>query len=170
MKKGFCFLLVIVMCCNFTFCQIMESEKNSEVHNESEQTDSTQTDDRLALVNEAMKYKGTPYKYASATTKGMDCSGLVYRCSLDVLDISLPRSSSGIASFCTKLSEKAEPQIGDFLFFNTTGKGISHVGIYLGDGTFIHSASDGPKTGVIISTLNESYWKKCFLFYGSIFK
>ena len=159
MKKGFCFLLVIVMCCNFTFCQIMESEKNSEVHNESEQTDSTQTDDRLALVNEAMKYKGTPYKYASATTKG-----------IDVLDISLPRSSSGIASFCTKLSEKAEPQIGDFLFFNTTGKGISHVGIYLGDGTFIHSASDGPKTGVIISALNESYWKKCFLFYGSIFK
>lgn len=170
MKKNICLVIVLLMTANLTFCQLIKTKKDATPNPEPEQVaKNDENDKRLKLVNEAMKYLGTPYKYASTTDKGMDCSGLVYRCTLDTLSISLPRSSSALAAYCTKLEEKAEPQIGDFLFFNTTGKGISHVGIYIGNGEFIHSASQGKVTGVIISNLSEAYWKKCFLFYGTIF-
>ena len=139
------------MTANLTFCQLIKTKKDATPNPEPEQVAKNDEND-------------------STTAKGMDCSGLVYRCTLDTLSISLPRSSSALAAYCTKLEEKAEPQIGDFLFFNTTGKGISHVGIYIGNGEFIHSASQGKVTGVIISNLSEAYWKKCFLFYGTIFK
>jgi probable lipoprotein NlpC len=59
------------------------------------------------------------------------------------------------------------------LVFFSAGKNVTHAGIFLGNnsagvGTFIHSASDGPKTGVIISTLNESYWKRTYTGSGRI--
>jgi probable lipoprotein NlpC len=53
-------------------------------------------------------------------------------------------------------------QPGDLVFFITQGRDISHVGIYTGEGSFIHSASEGPRTGVIYSRLDESYWQRTF--------
>ena len=128
------------------------------------------SNERKVFVAKALEYLGTPYKYASTNASGMDCSGLVYRSALDALDIKLPRSTKTLAEHCTRLSSSQEPQVGDLLFFNTTGSGISHVGIYLGEKNFIHAASSGPRIGVIISSMTETYYKNCFLFYASFLK
>ncbi|MGF7107805.1 C40 family peptidase [Treponema pedis] len=125
---------------------------------------------RLSFINAAYKYLKTPYKYACADSGGMDCSGLIYRASLDSVKIALPRSASGIASFAERI-EDSDIQPGDLLFFNTTGTAgekISHAGLYIGGGEFIHSASQGPAIGVIISSLEEKYWKNCYRFAGRI--
>jgi probable lipoprotein NlpC len=91
----------------------------------------------------------------------MDCSGLVYASFKDSLSVSVPRSTSALYNWTEKISAEAlEP--GDLVFFITQGRDISHVGIYLGEGRFIHSASEGPETGVIRSRLNESYWQRSF--------
>lgn len=135
--------------------------------NKSENEKEFQVEERrLILINEALKYLNIRYKYAGADENGFDCSGLIYKSALDSIKLQLPRSVSAIAQFVKKIEDdKALP--GDLLFFNTTGK-ISHIGIYLGEGRFVHSASSGEKTGVIISSLEEKYWKKAYRFAGRI--
>jgi NLP/P60 family protein len=123
---------------------------------------------RIAFVNNALSYLGTPYRYGGCSAKGMDCSGFVYRTGIDVLALQMPRRSDALAEYAKRITDE-EIQPGDLLFFNTAG-GISHVGIYIGAGKFIHSASDGPHIGVIISSIQESYWKKTYRFAGSIMK
>ena len=123
---------------------------------------------RIAFVNNALSYLGTPYRYAGHSHKGMDCSGFVFRNGADVLKLQMPRRSDALAEYAKRITDE-EIQPGDLLFFNTAG-GISHVGIYIGAGKFIHSASDGPHTGVIISSIQESYWRKTYRFAGSIMK
>jgi len=123
---------------------------------------------RIAFVNNALNYLGTPYRYGGRSAKGMDCSGLVCRNGAEVLKLQMPRRSDAIAEYSKRITDE-EIQPGDLLFFSTAG-GISHVGIYLGAGRFIHSASDGPRTGVIVSSIQESYWKKTYRFAGSIMK
>lgn len=122
---------------------------------------------RLSFINNAYKYLNIPYKYAGTDKTGMDCSGLIYRSALETLNLSLPRSAAAIASFVSKIENK-DIQPGDLLFFNTVGNSISHVGIYIGNGEFIHSASQGAKTGVLISSLKEKYWKNTYRFAGRI--
>ena len=123
---------------------------------------------RIAFVNNALSYLGTPYRYGGCSAKGMDCSGFVYRTGIDVLALQMPRRSDALAEYAKRITDE-EIQPGDLLFFHTAG-GISHVGIYIGAGKFIHSASDGPHIGVIISSIQESYWKKTYRFAGSIMK
>ena len=123
---------------------------------------------RITFINNALNYLGTPYRYGGRSAKGMDCSGFVFRNGADVLKLQMPRRSDAIAEYAKRITDE-EIQPGDLLFFNTAG-GISHVGIYIGAGKFIHSASDGPRTGVIISTIQEPYWKKAYRFAGSIMK
>ncbi len=123
---------------------------------------------RIAFVNNALNYLGTPYRYGGRSAKGMDCSGFVCCNGTDVLELQMPRRSDAIAEYAKRITDE-EIQPGDLLFFNTAG-GISHVGIYIGAGKFIHSASDGPRTGVIISSIQEPYWKKTYRFAGSIMK
>jgi probable lipoprotein NlpC len=109
----------------------------------------------------AESYWGTPYRYGGFDRGGMDCSGLVYASFKDSLAVSVPRSASALYSWTEKISAEAL-QPGDLVFFITQGGNISHVGIYTGEGRFIHSASSGPATGVIYSRLDESYWQKSF--------
>jgi len=117
---------------------------------------------RSRLLAAAGKYERTPYRYGGIDKKGLDCSGLVYVSFLDALGISVPRSTDGLYSWVETISiDNAQP--GDLVFFRTTGtKKISHVGIFTGDGRFIHSASEGPATGVIYSRLDESYWSRTY--------
>jgi probable lipoprotein NlpC len=116
---------------------------------------------RNRLLSAAESYRGTPYRYGGVDRRGMDCSGLVYASFKDSLGVSVPRSTSALYSWTEKISAEAL-QPGDLVFFITQGRNISHVGIYTGEGRFIHSASDGPETGVIYSRLDENYWQKSF--------
>ncbi|MBN1518741.1 MAG: C40 family peptidase [Spirochaetales bacterium] len=112
--------------------------------------------DEALLISAAAGYLGTPYRYGGETSAGMDCSGFVMTSFKDI-GIMAPRVSSAYAAFGSTVKDELRP--GDILLFGDAG-GIFHVGIYLGDRMFIHAASDGPRTGVIMSSLDESYWKR----------
>ncbi len=124
------------------------------------------TSARTAFIEEARKYLGVPYRSGGSTLRGMDCSGLVFRAAIDGPGVSIPRTVHSLSDRAKHVPD-ASREPGDLLFFNTTGR-ISHVGIYLGNNRFIHAASDGPNTGVIISKLSEPYWKRTYRFAGSV--
>lgn len=104
------------------------------------------------------KLMGVGYKYGGTTTSGFDCSGFTSYV-FEQFGIELPRTSRDQATVGTKVA-KSELQAGDLVFFNTSGKGISHVGIYLGDGTFAHASTS---RGVIITELSDSYYAKRYV-------
>ena len=117
------------------------------------------------ILEEAEDFLGTPYKFGGKTKSGLDCSGLVITV-FDAHDVKLPRRSSEQAQKGKKI-DVSEAKPGDLLFFSTAKSGeISHVGIVReiknkGEITFIHASTT---KGVIISSLNEKYWNKAFLF------
>jgi hypothetical protein len=117
---------------------------------------------REGIIEEAKKYLGVPYVTGGITKKGFDCSGLVYRVFLDSAKMEMTRLVQDLARAGEPV--KGSPLNADLLFFDTDGKGkASHVGISVGDNKFIHAASAGSKTGVIVSSLTEEYYKKRFL-------
>jgi probable lipoprotein NlpC len=126
-------------------------------------------DARQRVINASKKYEGTPYVYSGMTTKGVDCSGFICLSFKDALNVSLPRSASGLYSWAERTTlDKAQP--GDFLFFKTDNSGqVTHVALYLGERRFIHAASAGSKTGVIYSSLDEKYYTDTYAGAGRAF-
>jgi len=125
---------------------------------------------RLKVIDAVEKYLGTPYRYGGITAAGLDCSGLIYLGFMDALGVSPPRSSSALFQWTVRIQlDRAQP--GDLLFFRTdpASNNITHVGLYLGNRYFIHSASAGPRTGVIYSSLDEQYWLNAFAGAGRAF-
>ena len=137
---------------------------------------------RQKLIDYGLTLRGTPYKYAGKTPEtGFDCSGFVSYVANHALDIRLSPSASQMYAQVTPIAEK-DREPGDLIFFAVkTESGalrISHVGIYLGKYTgngplsgsrlMVHAASDGPRTGVIVSDIEERYWKNHFYGYGRI--
>lgn len=123
---------------------------------------------RASVINDAEHYLGTPYKYAGNTKAGFDCSGLVCKV-FDENNIKMPRRSAdqGKEGISVDVS-RVKP--GDLLFFATAGgSSVTHVGIVNeilnGEVTFVHSSTS---KGVIISSLNDAYWNKAFLFARSV--
>lgn len=121
----------------------------------------TVTEKQQIVLDTALSYLGSPYRYGGTTSKGFDCSGFV-SAAYKPLEISLHRSSHEMAAQGKSVDIK-NVQVGDLLFF-VTGKGnrISHVGIVVetqNEIKFIHSSTS---RGVIISSLNEGYWSKAY--------
>ena len=107
-----------------------------------------------AIIATAKKYIGIPYLWAGTTPSGFDCSGYVQYV-FKAHGISLNRTAATQYKHGTYVS-KSNLMPGDLVFFQNTYKaGISHVGIYIGDGKFIHSSSS---KGVTISALSSSYY------------
>lgn len=118
------------------------------------------------FINAAKSYLETPYLYGGTDRTGLDCSGFVYLAAKDCGLGTIPRSSSSLYAFAVKIQNE-EKKPGDLLFF-ADGEKISHVGIYLGENKFIHAASDGTNTGVVISRITDNYWKKHYVSAGRI--
>ena len=116
---------------------------------------------RLRLLAKAESFLGVPYRWGGTDRRGMDCSGFVYVSFREGLRYNIPRTSHAMYNWAQRIPT-SELQPGDLVFFVTAGTRVSHVGIYVGGGRFIHSASDGPNTGVIISRLDESFWHRTF--------
>ncbi len=108
------------------------------------------------VISSAENKLGSTYVYGDTGKEGYDCSGLVYSIYCNELGISLPRSSASQSTFGKQVS-KSDLQEGDLVFFNTTGNGVSHVGIYIGGGKFIHASSGQGK--VMTSSLDEGYYE-----------
>ncbi|MDR0269278.1 C40 family peptidase [Paenibacillus sp.] len=96
---------------------------------------------------------GTKYRTGGTTSNGFDCSGFTMYV-FQHLGINLPHQSGSQFGMGTSVS-RSELRAGDLVFFNTSGSGISHVGIYTGDGKFAHASST---RGVVISSLSENYY------------
>lgn len=114
---------------------------------------------RERLIAEAKKYIGAPYVRGAIGPDAFDCSGLIYFVAREAIQMQLPRTAKALYSYTNIIPEsRLEP--GDLVFFRTTDDGsISHVGLYIGNRQFISAASDGPNSGVIVSSLRENYWK-----------
>ena len=101
------------------------------------------------------KYIGVRYSYGGTSESGFDCSGYVRHVFNELGITSLDRTSSGMYQQGTAVS-KSDLEPGDLVFFNTSGSGVSHVGIYVGSGEFIHASSS---KGVTKTDLNDKhYW------------
>ena len=114
-----------------------------------------------AIAQYAKQFVGYPYVYGGSSPSGFDCSGFVtYVCNQN--GISVNRTASAQMSNGTSVS-KAQLQPGDLVFFNSgnSSKLATHVGIYLGNGQFVHAST--PSTGVIISDLNSSYYTNTYV-------
>ena len=108
------------------------------------------------FVRVAQRYLGTPYVWGGESARGFDCSGFIMRVMRDLGYKALPHSAAEQFNYGKPIS-KGLLQPGDIVFFaNTYKPGISHVGIYLGGGRFIHAANS--QVGTIVSNLNESKW------------
>ena len=113
------------------------------------------------LLQRAKGLLGTPYRWGGTSPdSGFDCSGLVGYVFRSALGIELPRVSREMASNGEKV-DRASLVAGDLVFFGRRGKRVDHVGIYVGDGQFVHA----PRTGrdVTVSRLDTGYWSGRFL-------
>ena len=111
------------------------------------------------LVVNAMGYLGVPYKRGGIGSAGFDCSGFVRAMYENTLGLVLPHNAKAQAAATEKI-DRNDLQPGDLVFYNTLRKAFSHVGIYIGNGKFIHS----PRTGgeVRIENMSDAYWANRF--------
>ena len=110
------------------------------------------------IISSAMQYIGVPYVFGGTSPYGFDCSGYVQYIFAQA-GISLPRTADVQYEVGTPIST-AELMPGDAVFFTTYTYGASHVGIYIGDGNFIHASSS---RGVTISSLSSSYYSTHYI-------
>jgi cell wall-associated NlpC family hydrolase len=116
---------------------------------------------RAEPLLKALSLLGTPYKFGGNNPdKGLDCSGFVKHVYKESADLNLPRSAAEMSRLGEDVSQ-AELKPGDLVFFNTRRQPNSHVGIYAGDGTFVHASSSRTKQ-VTVSRINEKYWATRF--------
>lgn len=119
---------------------------------------------RQSIVTHAMNMQGKPYRYGGADPGGFDCSGLV-QYSYQKAGIKIPRttyqqfrSSSPLYDYQLKL--------GDLVFFRINNSIVSHVGIFIGQGRFIHAPGSG--RNVKLEAMHDPYWEKHFVGAGTM--
>ena len=118
------------------------------------------TDKASELVLTAMGALGVPYRRGGNSIEtGFDCSGFVRAMYEQTVGLILPRRANEQAA-ATQSIDRNELQPGDLVFFNTLRQAFSHVGIYVGDGKFIHSPKPGAQ--VRVEDMNLSYWAHRF--------
>ena len=115
-----------------------------------------------SLLESAVALIGTPYRWGGTSTEGFDCSGLVSYVFRNAVGIELPRVSREMAadSEAKLISSTNELRQGDLVFFGHRGR-VDHVGIYVGEGRFLHSPSTGKD--VRVDTLLSGYWSNKFM-------
>lgn len=111
---------------------------------------------KQVLYAQFSKWESVKYRFGGLSKNGIDCSGFVYLTYLDSFSIQLPRTTKQQVQSGVKVNTQADLKAGDLVFFKT-GIWQKHVGIYLDKRKFLHVST---KKGVIISRLDNPYWKK----------
>jgi cell wall-associated NlpC family hydrolase len=112
------------------------------------------------LLIRAISLIGVKYKFGgNSAQSGFDCSGFVTHVFEASLAIKLPRSSYALGRLGTKV-EKNDLRPGDLVFYNTLHRAFSHVGIYIGEGRFVHAPSRGKSVEIV--DMSDPYWKRRF--------
>lgn len=123
----------------------------------------TENYDVEKVIEFAKTFIGTPHIMSGTSKKGMDCSGLIMIVHKEY-GVILPHSSHEQGRYGTVIASVDSLERGDLLFYYSSYNSsnfITHVGIYLGDGTFIHASASG---GVIITKFSDNYWRTKYLF------
>lgn len=118
------------------------------------------SDERAEALLQTLLALGVDYRYGGESMeKGFDCSGLVAHVFHEAYGIDLPHNAAAQSRYGTRVS-LSELRAGDLVFYNTQHRPFSHVGIYLGDGRFVHA----PRTGaqVRVEALDSPYWMQRF--------
>lgn len=118
------------------------------------------SDTAQEILMNALSLTGVKYAYGGKSPEtGFDCSGFVRYVFQQAANLTLPHGARAISQLGQTIPvEQLQP--GDLVFFNTLHRAFSHVGIYMGDGKFIHAPSSGG--GIHVVNMNDSYWAKRF--------
>ncbi|MEM5663777.1 SH3 domain-containing protein [Bacillus toyonensis] len=132
---------------------------NNQNNNNNNNNTGNNSGDTSSLLAYAKSMQGVPYVWGGTSANGVDCSGYIYHV-FKKFGHNISRQS--VAGYWSSLPKTSSPQPGDLIYFQNTYKaGPSHMGIYLGGGSFIQSGDKG----VAIASLSNSYWKSHFLGY-----
>lgn len=112
-----------------------------------------------AWQREAERWLGAPYQRGGGTKAGVDCSGFVQQVYLKVARVSLPRTTRDQYRIGYQVG-RSDLKPGDLVFFDTLGRGVSHVGLMVGGDRFAHASTS---KGVTYSRLSETYWNRQYL-------
>jgi len=162
MRRAALILLILI---SFISCKSKKNIVTKKNHTKTTKT-VTFNNSNIAskIINNAKQFEGVKYKYGGTTSKGMDCSGLIYT-AFNKENISIPRTSKDMANQGNWVDIK-KVEKGDLLFFATkkNSRKINHVGLVVssrvGHIEFIHSTTS---KGVITSSLAERYWYYAFV-------
>jgi peptidoglycan endopeptidase LytE len=121
------------------------------------------SEEKYMLVKVAKSFMGAPYKYGGESVRGLDCSAFVKKI-YDIFDVQLPRSARDQFQTGMKIG-KDDLSVGDLVFFRTKRymKYPTHVGIFIGDGNFIHSSSGHNKLGVKVDSLQTDFYSRTYI-------
>lgn len=137
-----------------------EVSPTSQILTQLDQVRQTVTLGATELVEGALNLIGVPYRRGGNSAEdGLDCSGLVKSVYAQTLGLILPRRADQQAAATQKI-DKTELQPGDLVFFNTMRRAFSHVGIYIGEGKFVHAPKPG--ASVRVDSMTQSYWTRRF--------
>ncbi|PEI68764.1 C40 family peptidase [Bacillus toyonensis] len=136
-----------------------QNNNNQNNNNQNNNNTGNNSGDTSSLLAYAKSMQGVPYVWGGTSANGVDCSGYIYHV-FKKFGHNISRQS--VAGYWSSLPKTSSPQPGDLIYFQNTYKaGPSHMGIYLGGGSFIQSGDKG----VAIASLSNSYWKSHFLGY-----
>lgn len=157
-------VMVMAFCFNSAMAQTAEGPNTNDPDNLAKEYFSQIMDVAVSTTANAKLYQfiyewiGTPYRLGGHTKKGIDCSKFAYEVYDKVFNTTLGHNSRNIYTQVSPV-KKEDLKSGDLVFFKIRSKSITHVGVYLGDDKFAHASSS---RGVMISNLNEAYWKRYY--------
>lgn len=159
-------ICVFVLSCSYP-TQVVAGQKHSKEQQGKPGANNRKinglTDTRLQA--EVNSWLGTPYKAGGTSRKGTDCSGFAMSVYKKVYGVDLPHNSREMSKTMKKVRRQGRLKEGDLVFFKIRWWKVSHVGIYLKDDIFVHASTSN---GVVLSSLNEKYYKKRFFRGGRV--
>ena len=166
-KKIFLALLLIISCVSVD----AQSTNNQITPAKTEDPDNLATEyfsqimgialsatSNLKLYQFVYDWIGTPYRLGGGTKKGIDCSGFAFQLYNKVFNTVIGSNSRNIFSMVNPIS-KADLEEGDLVFFKIGSRSITHMGVYMGNNKFAHASTS---KGVMISDLEEAYWRRYY--------